>query len=113
MDIQSSLVVIAPLQATWKSAVYKCSGDGLSKDGHKFDPQFQEYLPLLEPLRTKAGKIAVRQPDMQKKPTAYWKAQCAFRGSTQSGKIADIQQRLRDVDAAMIPELAKIEKEQK
>lgn len=113
MEIQPPLepVVIPPLQATWKSASYTCSGDGLSKDGYKFDPQYERFLPLLEPVRTKAGKVAVRQPNIPKKPAAYWKAQCAFRSLTQSGTIADIQDRLRNVDALMTPELAKIEKE--
>lgn len=113
MDPKAPLepVVIPPLQATWKSASYTCTGDGLLKHGHKYDPHYERYLPLLEPLRTKAGKIAVRQPNISKKPAAYWKAQCAFRNLIQSGSIADIQGRLRVADASLIPELAKIEKD--
>ncbi|MCJ1301049.1 hypothetical protein MMC08_003848 [Hypocenomyce scalaris] len=113
MELQPALepIVISPLQVTWKSATFTCSGDGLLKDGHKYDTQVEKNFPLLEPARTKAGKIAARQPQIQKQPAAYWKAQCAFRNLTQSGRISDLQERLRHADAAMNEELAKLEKQ--
>ena len=113
MEHQQSLqpVVIPPLQATIRSQKFLCSGNGLLKDGQKYDSQVDKYLPLLEPVRTKAGKVAARQPKIPAQSAYYWKAQCAFRKLSQSGAIAELQARLRNTDAGMDPELAKLEKE--
>ena len=113
MELQPALepMVISPLQVTWKSVTFTCSGNGLLKDGHKYDSQVEKNFPLLKPARTKTGKTAARQPQIQKQPAAYWKAQCAFRNLTQSGRISDLQERLRHADAAMNEELTKLEKQ--
>lgn len=102
-------ILIDPLRVTSNSCHFTCSGAGLVHDGHGFDPAVEEFLPLLEPLRTQKGTIRVRQPRIEKKPVAYWKAQCAFRNLAQSGSISDFQKRLREGPREMSTELAKIE----
>ena len=49
-----------------------------------------------KPRFTKAGKLAARQPEMPKRPTKWWKAQCAFRGLPVGGKLCDLQDRIRE-----------------
>lgn len=71
-------IVIEPLQFNSGSKAFTCRGDGLLKDGHKYDPDVQRYLPLLEPQRTKKGTIAVHQPYIKKHILPYWKLNASF-----------------------------------
>ena len=103
-------IVIEPLKWNAGSKAFTCSGDGLLKDGYKYDPNVKRHLPLLEPKRTQKGTIAVHQPHIAKQPLAYWKAQCVFRNLPQSGTVAKLQESLRYTQAAMDPELASAEK---
>ncbi|KAH0537052.1 hypothetical protein FGG08_006122 [Glutinoglossum americanum] len=106
-------IVIPPLtySSTSNGKAYTCSGEGLIWDGHKFDPNIKGYLPLLEPVRTKKGTIAIRQPRIPEKLAAWWKAQCKFRGLSQQGTIRVLQERIRAADNGMAEELAVAEKE--
>ncbi|MCJ1243977.1 hypothetical protein MMC30_001174 [Trapelia coarctata] len=103
-------IVIEPLKWTLGSKAFTCSGDGLLKDGIKYDPSVQQYLPLLEPKRTKKGTIAVHQPYIKKQTLPYWKAQCVFRGLPQTGTVAKLQEALRYTEATLHPDLAAAEK---
>ena len=49
-------------------------------------------------VRTKAGKIAKRQPQYDKRPKTYYQAQRSFRGLTTSGSIEELQQALQSRD---------------
>ena len=111
MDPQTSLypIVCSPLTVSVGSQTYTCSGRGLEHNGHKFDNGVKGYLPLLEPKKTKAGKIAVHQPHIQKQPSQYWKAQCLFRNLNQSGTIPVLQNRLRESNSGMDGKLREIE----
>jgi len=102
-------IVIEPLKWTLGSRAFTCSGDGLLKDGHKYDPDVKRYLPLLEPKRTKKGTIAVHQPCIKKQTLPYWKAQCVFRGLPQSGTVGKLQELLRYTEVTLDPELAAAE----
>ena len=55
-----------------------------------------QYLPLLAPKFTKAGKLAVHQPRIAKQSVKWWKAQCGFRGLPVSGNLRDLQDRIRE-----------------
>ena len=44
----------------------------LHRYNKKFDARADDYSPLLQPKRTKAGKIAVRQPKIPKKRKTWW-----------------------------------------
>lgn len=92
------------------SQTFTCAGDGLMKNGHAFCSDIDRFLPLLEPKRTKAGKIAVRQPHVPKQPMEWWRAQCAFRALPQSGKMADLQDRLRRYNGSMDDELQQMQR---
>ncbi|KUJ09437.1 uncharacterized protein LY89DRAFT_741148 [Mollisia scopiformis] len=64
--------------------------------GHSYDKGVADYLPLLEPLKTKCGAIAKHQPKKPRgQPAMWWKAQCIFRGLNAKGSIADLQNTLR------------------
>jgi hypothetical protein len=64
--------------------------------GHTYDRHVADYLPPIEPLKTKRGAIAKRQPEKpQSKPAMWWKAQCVFRGLHSKGPLADYQNTLR------------------
>ena len=112
MDLEPPLlpIVIPPLEVILPAGKFTCSGNGLMKPDHKFDPSVKNHLPLLQPARTKKGTIRVHQPYIEKKSLAYWKAQCVFRGLSQSGTIQSLQDQLRNSDAGMTANLAKIEK---
>jgi hypothetical protein len=97
--------VLPALEIKLGPQTFTCSGEGLVNKGHAFCSDIEGFLPLLEPKRTKAGKIAVRQPQIASKPKDWWSAQCAFRGLKPSGKIADLQGRLRSSDGSMDKEL--------
>lgn len=92
-------IVISPLAVVVNGCGYNCSGDGLLRNGHAFQSDLTDYLPLLEPKRTKGGSIAARQPTPIKKTRDWWQAQCAFRGLAQSGNVSQLQDRLRWADS--------------
>lgn len=98
-------VVIPAIEHTFKSIKYTCSGEGLYKDGHPYDPHAEKLIP---PKSTKAG---AKPTELERKPVAYWKAQCAFRGLNQTGAINDLQLRLREAKKKMLPELKAAESE--
>jgi hypothetical protein len=106
-------IIISPLRysSTTDGKTYTCLGDGLIWDGYKFDPDIESSLPLLEPVRTKKGTIAARQPHIPKRPAPWWRAQCKFRGLSQQGRIEVLQERIRATDNGMIKELATAEQE--
>ncbi|CAD6439737.1 f3264f75-1397-40cf-9e4f-c25dccdfe720 [Sclerotinia trifoliorum] len=91
-------IVILPFEHKFKSVTYTCSGEGLHKDGYSYDPHAEKLLPPKSPKPGNAKGI-------ETKPAGWWRAQCAFRGLNQSGSIADLQLRLREAKAKMIPEL--------
>ena len=63
---------------------------------------------LIPPKTTKAS---VTPKEIEKKPLAYWKAQCAFRGLNQTGAIADLQLRIREAKKKIQPEIKSVETE--
>ncbi|KAI9646549.1 hypothetical protein NHQ30_004542 [Ciborinia camelliae] len=91
-------IVIDPLEYKFKCVIYTCSGKGLCKDGYYYDPHATKLLP---PKDHKSGN----KNDIERKPVGWWKAQCAFRGLSQSGSIADLQSRLREAKKKIMPEL--------
>lgn len=66
-------------------------------------------------VKTKAGKVAKRQPPYNGRPKSYYRAQCSFRGLKTSGGKDELQQLLqhRDVriDLEIRHELDQLEKE--
>lgn len=98
-------IVIAPLEHTYKSIKYTCSGEGLYKDGYLYDAHAEKLIPPKNP------KLGAAPIDLEKKPAAYWKAQCAFRGLNQSGSISDLQLRIREAKKKLLPELRTTESE--
>ncbi|MCJ1397780.1 hypothetical protein MMC11_000976 [Xylographa trunciseda] len=103
-------IVIPALEHKLYGNLFTCLGDGLRKDGHTFDDHVERYLPLLEPVLTKAGKVRVHQPQIRKQPLSYWKAQCVFRKMPQTGTVASLQERLRFSDAGLDSGLEELEK---
>ena len=83
-------IVIPPIERIHKSIKYTCTGKGLYKDGYLYNAH-----PPLPPKTIKPGA-----PEVEKKPVAYWKAQCAFRGLNQTSAIADLQLRTREAKKA-------------
>ncbi|PMD46171.1 hypothetical protein L207DRAFT_561564 [Hyaloscypha variabilis F] len=98
-------IVIEPLEHTYKSIKYTCSGEGLYKDGYLYDAHAEKLIP------PKTAKASAEPREIEKKPVAYWKAQCAFRGLNQSGSINDLQVRLREAKKKILPELKSAETE--
>lgn len=86
----------------------------LIKFGESFDISLTSKLPP-PTVRTKAGKIAKRQPQYDKRPRSYYQAQCSFRGLPTSSLIEELQQALqsRDVeqDQAIHYELVRLGRE--
>ena len=100
-------IVIPLIEVKTGNKTFTCAGDGLLKDGHGYESNLKQFLPLTEPKKTKAGNIASKQPAPQSKPLAFWKAQCAFRNFVQNGSIETLQSRLRGTDPKMDKDLAK------
>ena len=98
-------IVIPPLEHTYKSVKYTCSGEGLYKDGYRYDAHAEKLIP------PKTTKASVTPKEIEKKPLAYWKAQCAFRGLNQTGAIADLQLRIREAKKKIQPEIKSVETE--
>ncbi|TGO30982.1 hypothetical protein BPAE_0002g00740 [Botrytis paeoniae] len=89
-------IIIPPFEHRFKAVTYTCSGEGLRKDGHSYDPHVEKLIP---PKGQKLGNgIGTR-------PAGWWKAQCAFRGLKQTGSVADLQSRLGGAKKEMDPEL--------
>lgn len=89
-------IVIPPFEHRFKAVTYTCSGEGLRKDGHSYDPHVEKLIP---PKGQKLGN------SIGTKPAGWWKAQCSFRGLKQTGSIADLQSRLGGAKNEMDPEL--------
>ncbi|KAM0158955.1 hypothetical protein ACHAQE_000726 [Botrytis cinerea] len=89
-------IVILPFEHKFKSVTYTCSGEGLHKDGHSYDPHAEKSIP---PKGQKPDK------SIGTKPAGWWRAQCAFRGLSQTGSITDLQSRLKGAKKEMVPEL--------
>ncbi|KAK8034118.1 hypothetical protein PG993_009113 [Apiospora rasikravindrae] len=80
---------------------------GISIFDHTYDSHVATYLP--RPALTKTGRVA-KKP--QKQPYAYWKAQCAFRGLSPKGTIAQLQERLEGHETAPMLDEFKVLEEQ-
>ncbi|KAF5879556.1 uncharacterized protein Bfra_006765 [Botrytis fragariae] len=93
-------IVIPPFEHRFKAVTYTCSGEGLRKDGHSYDPHVEKLIP---PKGQKLGN------SIGAKPAGWWKAQCAFRGLKQTGSVADLQSRLGGAKKEMDPELKAVE----
>jgi hypothetical protein len=65
--------------------------------GESFDMHVDRYLPQ-DPVRTKKGAIAKRQPEQQKRTKAYYMGQCSFRGLLTKGTSEELQKRLKSRD---------------
>ncbi|KAF7864335.1 uncharacterized protein EAF02_010303 [Botrytis sinoallii] len=89
-------IVIPPFEHRFKAVTYTCSGEGLRKDGHSYDPNVEKFIP---PKAQKLGN------NIGARPAGWWKAQCAFRGLKQTGSIAELQSRLGGAKKEMDPEL--------
>jgi hypothetical protein len=87
---------IPQLEHIYKSITYTCVGQGLLKEGKFFLPS---------PQRSPKKKLLKIHNKVEKKPAAWWKAQCAFRGLNQSGAISDLQLRLENAKKKMLPRL--------
>lgn len=91
-----------PVRASLSGHQYSClvSDAGLqfcdeTNDKTNYVADIFVYLPLLTPKLTKAGKVAARQPNIPKRSTKWWKAQCGFRNLPVSGRLCDLQDRIR------------------
>lgn len=69
----------------------------LTRFGESFDMSLTSKLPP-PVVRTKAGKIAKRQPQYDKRSRAYYQAQCSFRGLASAGSTEELQQALQSRD---------------
>lgn len=92
-----------PVRKTISTRQYSClvSDVGVKfcdegNDNVEYQADIVNYLPLLTPKLTKAGKIAVHQPHIPKQPVKWWKAQCGFRGLPVGGNLRDLQNRIRE-----------------
>ena len=100
-------IVIPPVEVKIGNKTFTCAGDGLLKDGHGYEGNLKQFLPLTEPKKTKGGTIATKQAAPPSKPLAFWKAQCAFRNFVQNGSIEALQSRLEGTDPKMDKDHAK------
>jgi hypothetical protein len=95
---------------------YQRAGCKLVRYGEHFDMSLDSKLP--QPLKkTKAGKVAKRQPAYDERTKSYYQAQCSFRGLKTSGGKDELQQLLqhRDVrnDLEIRRELDQLENERR
>lgn len=60
-----------------------------------YEPNVDRYLPPPTPKLTKKGTIAKRQPYVEERSASWWRAQCAFRGLPNDGKVDTLQGRIR------------------
>ncbi|TAQ87993.1 hypothetical protein B7494_g3675 [Chlorociboria aeruginascens] len=102
-------ILIPPIEHTYKSITYTCTGEGLYKEGYHYDAHPEKFFPPKVPKHLKPPPTEPKE--VEKKPVAYWKAQCAFRGLNQSGAISDLQLRIREAKKKMLPELKMAETE--
>jgi hypothetical protein len=77
----------------------------LIRYGEHFDMSVNSRLPH-PVVKTRAGKVAKRQPPYNERPKSYYQAQCSFRGLKTSGMKEELQQLLqhRDVSKDLIIE---------
>ena len=69
----------------------------LARYGQHFDISVDSKLP--QPLvKTKAGKVAKRQPSYDERLKSFYQAQCSFRGLKTSGSKDELQQLLQNRD---------------
>ncbi len=57
------------------------------------------------------SNVGAKPKELEMKPVAYWKAQCAFRGLNQTGAIVNSYFRLREVKKKIHLELKSVESE--
>jgi hypothetical protein len=95
------------VEITHKRSKYTCDDDGLRKYGASFQADLSEYLPIL----LKNGSINKGKSRHQKQQSPdWWRSQCAFRGLSTSGRIEELQARLRSGPNTMTKELVELEK---
>jgi len=92
-------VVIPPLEYVRRSLKFTCCGEGLYTDDWLYDAHPEKFFP------PRATKTNLHHKEVERKPTSYWKVQCAFRGLNQSGAIPDLQLRFREAKKKILPEL--------
>lgn len=107
MDANLAAAILS-LEHTYKSITYTCVGQGLPKDSFEYDTHPENFFPP-KSSKTPKGGAAPEQPQVEKKPAAWWKAPCAFRGLNQSGAISDLQLRLKVAKKKMLLELKEAE----
>ena len=78
-------------------AQYEQARRKLTRFGESFDMSLTSKLPP-PVVRTKAGKIAKRQPQYDKRPRTYYQAQCSFRGLTSGSLTQELQEALQSRD---------------
>ena len=100
--IGASPSIYPPIRKSISGRQYSClvSNVGIqfsdvTNDDTEYKADMDPYLPLLTPKLTKTGKVAVHQPQITKQSMKWWKAQCGFRGLPISGKLQDLQDRIR------------------
>src|SRR5450755_4723508 len=90
-----SSISIDPIVGTLGGEEFTCNSSRLLKDGFAFTSLLAAYLPTLD----KTGVPSLTQPKTPlKRPQAWWRAQCVFRGIDTFGSVEDIQRRLRRYD---------------
>lgn len=100
----------SPIDIKHNSLKYTCWGDGLRRSGYAFEADLTPYLPhLFKNGKVKKGLAKRQQWDGRNEPMDWWKAQCAFRGLPQTGKLEDLHNRLRSAPNVKTKELAELE----
>jgi hypothetical protein len=69
----------------------------LTRYGHYFDMSLNTKLPA-DIVKTKAGKIAKRQPKYDERRKDYYQSQCSFRGLRATGSKEELMTRLKARD---------------
>lgn len=78
----------------------------LTRYGHHFDMSLNSTLPA-DIVKTKAGKVAKRQPNYHERPKNYYQAQCSFRALKTTGSKEEIMTLLktRNLSQGYCPEV--------
>jgi hypothetical protein len=97
-------IAIRDIYVKHSNGTYVCDGRRIQFNGHGYDKRVAQYMPPAEPVLTQKGTIAARQPKFAKMELAWWQAQCAFRGLTTKGTIAQLQSNLRGHEQNPIPQ---------
>ena len=61
------------------AGVFSFDGYHLEFQDHRYARNVAQYIPLLEPLRTKKGNLAARQPRHDSKPQGWWERDIRMR----------------------------------